>query len=182
MIRGGGASPGREAILAAIPVLIATILTVDVLLPVGIAVGVLYVAPVLLAVYSGRRTVSLAVAAVCTALLPVGFLLSPAGAAPWVGVSNQLLSAAAIWITVILSLRYKQIQGEVQVLRGLLPICASCKNLRLVNGSWEPVDRYLEALSNAILSHSICPRCVEKWYPDLYPELTERHRDVAERS
>lgn len=157
------------------------ILAVDVMLPVGIAVGVLYVAPVLLSLCTGRRAVSLAVAAVCTALLPVGFLLSPTGTAPWVGVSNRVLSATAIWITVFLSLRYLRAQGEVQVLRGLLPICASCKNLRLVNGTWQPVDRYVEALSNAILSHSICPRCVEKWYPDLYSELTERRHGLPER-
>jgi hypothetical protein len=181
MTGGGGTAARRGAALAAVPVLVAAILAVDVMLPAGIAVGVLYVGPVLLALYAGRRAVSLAVAAVCTLLLPVGFLLSPVGAAPWVGVSNRFLSAAAIWITVVLSLRDMQARGEVHALRGLLPICASCKNLRLVNGTWQPVDRYLEALSNAILSHSICPRCVEKWYPDLYPELAERRHDPPQR-
>ncbi|WP_447974205.1 hypothetical protein [Nitrospira sp. Kam-Ns4a] len=171
-----------SVLVGTIVLLIVGILAADAMLPIGIAVGVLYVVPVLVSVQLDRRGALLGVAAICTLLLPVGFVLSPPGVDAWIGISNRLLGAAAIWLTAILSLRQRKAQGQIRILQGLLPICASCKSLRGINGTWQPMDEYLEALSNALLSNTICPRCVEKWYPELYPELTERHPDLSQRS
>lgn len=54
---------------------------------------------------------------------------------------------------------------RVQTLRGLLPICASCKNIRDDNGYWTQVEAYVAAHSSAEFTHSICPDCAEKLYP-----------------
>jgi hypothetical protein len=57
--------------------------------------------------------------------------------------------------------------SEIKVLSGLLPICASCKNIRDDKGYWNQIEAYIYEHSEAQLSHSICPNCAKKLYPDL---------------
>ena len=57
--------------------------------------------------------------------------------------------------------------AEVKTLRGIVPICASCKKIRDDNGFWQQVEVYVSAHSDAMFSHGMCPECVEKHYPDL---------------
>jgi PAS domain S-box-containing protein len=54
---------------------------------------------------------------------------------------------------------------QVQTLRGLVPICASCKKIRDDHGFWHQVEVYVRDHSLAEFSHSICPDCMEKLYP-----------------
>lgn len=56
---------------------------------------------------------------------------------------------------------------KIKTLRGLLPICASCKRIRDDQGSWQQVESYIRDHSGAIFSHSLCPDCAKKIYPDL---------------
>ena len=56
---------------------------------------------------------------------------------------------------------------KVKTLNGLLPICASCKNIRDDNGYWNQIESYIKTHSEAEFSHSICPNCAKKLYPDL---------------
>jgi hypothetical protein len=56
---------------------------------------------------------------------------------------------------------------EVKVLSGLLPICASCKNIRDDEGYWNQIESYIHKHSEARFSHSICPECSKELYPDL---------------
>jgi hypothetical protein len=58
--------------------------------------------------------------------------------------------------------------GEVKTLTGLLPICASCKRIRDDKGYWNQIEAYISDHSNAEFSHSICPDCQEKLYPELF--------------
>ena len=58
-------------------------------------------------------------------------------------------------------------QASVKTLRGLIPICASCKNIRDDRGSWNQLEAYVHAHSEAEFSHGICPECVKRLYPDL---------------
>ena len=62
---------------------------------------------------------------------------------------------------------------EVKTLRGFVPICANCKNIRDDQGYWQQVEEYVQAHSEAQFSHSICPACVKKLYPELYDESIE---------
>lgn len=55
---------------------------------------------------------------------------------------------------------------RVQTLKGLLPICASCKKIRDDNGYWTQVEQYVTAHSAAEFTHSICPSCFEGLYPE----------------
>jgi integral membrane sensor domain MASE1 len=54
---------------------------------------------------------------------------------------------------------------HVKVLRGLLPICASCKRIRNGHGQWEAIEGYVRARSEAQFTHGICPICVQTLYP-----------------
>ena len=57
--------------------------------------------------------------------------------------------------------------SEIKKLSGLLPICASCKNIRDDKGYWNQIESYIGDHSEAEFSHSICPDCAKKLYPDL---------------
>ena len=59
---------------------------------------------------------------------------------------------------------------KVKTLSGLLPICSSCKNIRDDKGYWIQLENYISEHSEAEFSHSICPDCVKKLYPDFDPE------------
>jgi two-component system, response regulator PdtaR len=59
---------------------------------------------------------------------------------------------------------------QVKKLSGLLPICASCKRIRDDQGGWQQIEDYITGHSEADFSHSICPECAHKLYPDIYPD------------
>lgn len=53
------------------------------------------------------------------------------------------------------------------LLKGLLPICASCKKVRDDQGYWNQIEEYVSARSEADFSHSICPDCYKVLYGNL---------------
>ncbi|MEI6669593.1 MAG: response regulator transcription factor [Acidobacteriota bacterium] len=56
---------------------------------------------------------------------------------------------------------------QIKTLRGILPICASCKNIRDDKGYWNQVEVYVRDHSEAEFSHGMCPVCMKKFYGDL---------------
>ncbi len=67
---------------------------------------------------------------------------------------------------------------HVSKLEGLLPVCASCKMIRVgaendPASSWVPLERYIIEKTAVRFSHSVCPDCLRKLYADLMqPEAT----------
>jgi sigma-B regulation protein RsbU (phosphoserine phosphatase) len=59
---------------------------------------------------------------------------------------------------------------DVKVLRGLIPICASCKKIRNDGGVWQQLEEYIGDHSEAEFSHGICRPCVKKLYPGVYQD------------
>ncbi len=57
--------------------------------------------------------------------------------------------------------------AEVKQLKGILPICASCKKVRDDKGYWNQIEQYIKDHSEADFSHGICPDCTQKMYPEL---------------
>jgi len=55
---------------------------------------------------------------------------------------------------------------HIKTLQGILPICSFCKKIRDDQGYWNQVDAYLSRHSEAKFSHSICPDCRKKHYPE----------------
>jgi AmiR/NasT family two-component response regulator len=58
--------------------------------------------------------------------------------------------------------------ANVKTLRGLLPICASCKKIRDDHGYWQQVEVYIRDHSEVEFSHGLCPDCVGKYFPDYH--------------
>ena len=56
--------------------------------------------------------------------------------------------------------------AQVKQLRGMLPICSGCKKVRDDAGYWNQIDAYIRKHSDVEFSHSLCPECLEKMYPD----------------
>lgn len=56
--------------------------------------------------------------------------------------------------------------SEVKLLSGFIPICASCKKIRDDKGYWNQIESYIQQHSEAQFSHSICPECADKLYPE----------------
>lgn len=59
---------------------------------------------------------------------------------------------------------------HIKKLEGLVPICASCKKIRLeqMDGkdpkSWVSLEQYISDKTDAALTHGLCPDCVERLY------------------
>jgi PAS domain S-box-containing protein len=56
--------------------------------------------------------------------------------------------------------------AKVKTLNGLLPICASCRKIRDDRGYWQQVEDYIRMHSDADFTHSICPDCAIRLYPE----------------
>lgn len=87
--------------------LAALIFTFDLFMPLGVAGGVPYVAPVLLGIWFPRRRYIFALAVVVTLLTVLGYFLSPSGGISWVVLTNRALALFAIWVTALLIFTYK---------------------------------------------------------------------------
>ena len=60
--------------------------------------------------------------------------------------------------------RLEKAYREIKTLRGIIPICASCKKVRNDDGFWQQVEAYISDHSDVLFSHAICPECMEKVY------------------
>jgi hypothetical protein len=60
----------------------------------------------------------------------------------------------------------REAMEEVKVMSGFLPICASCKKIRDDDGYWEQIESYISQHTDATFSHSLCPECLHKLYPE----------------
>jgi hypothetical protein len=49
--------------------------------------------------------------------------------------------------------------SRVEVLEGLLPICASCKKIRDDTGNWQVVEEYFMDRTRLRFTHGYCPDC-----------------------
>ncbi|MCX5900702.1 MAG: PAS domain S-box protein, partial [Proteobacteria bacterium] len=58
--------------------------------------------------------------------------------------------------------------ANVKTLSGLLPICSACNKIRNDAGHWERIETYIRERSDADFTHSICPDCAKKLYPQFY--------------
>jgi hypothetical protein len=63
---------------------------------------------------------------------------------------------------------------EANLLSGFLPICASCKKIRNDKGYWDQIEKYISKHSRAVFTHSICPKCAQKLYPEYFKEKKDK--------
>ena len=80
--------------------------------------------------------------------------------------------AILIIIMIIEIILIKRLYQRIRILEGFLPICANCKKIRREN-SWDQIEKYIADHSLAKFSHSICPDCMKKLYPELFEKKIE---------
>lgn len=69
----------------------------------------------------------------------------------------------------MLSRRVRALEkNTVNILGDFLPSCASCRKIRNKDGSWTSLEQYISDHSETEFSHSICPDCAERLYPQFY--------------
>ncbi len=162
--------------------LVIFILFLDLSIPLGVAMGVPYMAVVLISLRSPHKKTTIFVAVICSFLTIGVFLYKPPVDEMWKVVFNRFLALFAIWVTALLGFQRKmdvekreeavnqreKALEDLRVLHGLLPICASCKKIRDDNGYWTQIEIYIKAHSEADFSHGICPECTKELYPEFY--------------
>jgi len=80
-----------------------------------------------------------------------------------------ICSATDITSSKNLIAKLQEALDQINVLSGLLSICASCKRIRDEHQTWQPLESYIQAHSEAKFSHGVCPDCLRKLYPEYYP-------------
>lgn len=160
-------------------ILLVVFLLLDLSTPLGVAMGVLYIVVVLLSLWSSRKRLTIIVAIVSSVFTIAALFLKPQVNDMWKVFFNRGIALFAIWATATLGLQRKIIQEkresalaerenalkDVRILRGFLPICASCKKIRDDKGYWTQIEEYIRTHSEADFSHGLCQDCMEKLYP-----------------
>jgi len=155
-----------------------TILLLDTVTPLGLAIWFLQVALVWGAtLWATQRRQIVIIATVCAVFIALDLWLSPhVQPITWINITNQLLGIGAI-VGLTHSCLYriaaedarrktaqelKKSQETVRTLSGLLPICAWCKKIRNEIGAWEPLEIYIHNHSNTEFTHGMCQECSER--------------------
>jgi len=84
-------------------------------------------------------------------------------------VANQLLIRAHQRELALKNAELQEALEQIKVLKGIVPICSYCKQVRNDEGYWQQVEDYVSRRSEAEFSHSICPSCMKRHYPEIMP-------------
>ncbi len=68
----------------------------------------------------------------------------------------------------------QQALNEVKILRGILPTCSWCKDVRDEAGNWHQLEIYVQENSEAKFSHGICPECRKRHFADIKTDSAAR--------
>lgn len=86
-----------------------------------------------------------------------------------------LISISVLILGFFIFLYFKQ--KQIKTLKGLIPICASCKKIRNDEGYYEQIEHYISQHSDADFSHGICPDCMQKLHPEIYEQMQKAKVD-----
>jgi PAS domain S-box-containing protein len=64
--------------------------------------------------------------------------------------------------------KLQEAMSAVKTLRGIIPICASCKKIRDEQDEWRQLEVYIRDHTEAEFTHSLCPDCAQALYPDIF--------------
>ena len=84
-------------------------------------------------------------------------------------ITVQVALAFSVWRNASLKSAAQELESarsELKRLRGLLPICMHCNRIRTSDDSWQEIQNYVTAHTEASFTHSVCHDCLEKHYPE----------------
>jgi hypothetical protein len=163
----------------------------DLIFPPGTSIVALYVIPILISLLSAKQWLPLATTIASLSLATLGFLSLPAdGPLWWVAPTNRALALVTVTAVGCLALFYRRLAEEertalarqcehamvrIKDLRGLLPICSSCKNMRNDNECWTYPETHTETCSDTHFTHGLCPECQKRLYDSLFQRDEQEH-------
>jgi hypothetical protein len=154
---------------------LAAAMLLDIVTPLSIADWLIEVILVWIASVRGSSREMVLVASAASGAIALGLWTSPDLMEPlWISIVNRSVAVGVIWMMVVVGRKRSgaedarnQVTAKLRVLQGLLPICAACKAIRNEKGEWYRLETYLLAHSEVMLTHSLCPSCVEKYSSDV---------------
>jgi hypothetical protein len=82
-------------------------------------------------------------------------------------ITDAVIDVVILGGTAALIDRIVRQERRLRVLQGLLPICSFCKRIRDEAGDWRQLETYIASRSAARFSHTFCPDCGRRHYPEL---------------
>ncbi len=105
-------------------------------------------------------------------LLDLPFRLFGAESTPINYVECIYESGIVVVLAVVVMAITRHLTQKIQVLEGMLAVCAHCKRIR-VEEKWVPIEGYIAGHSNATFSHSFCPECLQLHYSEVIEEESQ---------
>jgi hypothetical protein len=158
-------------------VVMSLVALIDVLTPAEFGFSVFYLLPVVWLAWSRGTREALLMALLAGALWYVVDLLNGRPLTSefyriWDELNHLLSYLLAAWVVGALrreilaqeTLNHKLTAAMAQVreLKGLLPVCAWCHNIRDEEGRWHTMEVFLAKRTGAAATHGICPVCAQK--------------------
>ncbi len=162
--------------------LFGAVLLVDVMSPPEVDFSAFYLVPVIGLTWCRGTREGLLMALFCGVGWYLHALLSGRFASSewyrlWDAVNKQIAYLLAAWAVGALrrevlaqqslNQKLKASMAEVRELKGLLPVCAWCHNIRDDEGEWHTMEVFLQKRTGASATHGICPSCLAKENPEL---------------
>jgi hypothetical protein len=154
---------------------VAAIVAIDVVTPPDLEMTPLYVAPIVLVALRGVDRQALSMALLCGLAasgmdqlegridLTKDALGALSLAASWMSLFSVIGLGVSSWVQRHrVAAELERALAEVQILRGLLPICAWCRRVREDGGgapTWHTIEEYLHTHAHTRFTHGICPSC-----------------------
>lgn len=104
----------RRRVFIGATALAAVVFIFDLVLPLGVAGGVPYVAVVVISLWSTKRQDVLGAAILCTGLTVVGYFVSPAGGEAWMVLANRALAVSAVWVVALIGVGRMKAESELR--------------------------------------------------------------------
>ena len=64
----------------------------------------------------------------------------------------------------VLVAKMKHALEHYSALSGMIPICAACKRVRTSEDTWQTIEEFIRAHTQADFTHSLCPSCITELY------------------
>ena len=89
-------------------------------------------------------------------------------------VNLAICIAVTLIVLALINAALNAYRKRIETLRGIVPICSYCKQIRDDKGYWNKVEEYVSRHTDAKFSHSICPSCLEAHFPEEYKSIQQR--------
>lgn len=63
---------------------------------------------------------------------------------------------------------------KIEIIQGLIPICAYCKGIRNDKGYWSTVEKFIQQYSDVEFTHGVCDRCMRIHFPQVAEVLLDQ--------